>query len=310
MNTNPSSQNKKVFKDVPNARQIYNVLSDPGSVKIITTAYTGLKVDSSNLVANLSKRQYYLRLSRLIDLGLVEKHGKHVYKTTSFGALIYKAHVKAMEKMLQSYWQLRAIDLLKDRMDFPPSQKESMIEDLLAGSQLAGITNDTYLSGFKILKDFDRLIVEVMRVLDNAKDEIYFASRYHDPHVSELTFRKFSNGVRLHIIDGTPSQISVENRINAILRTVPNRDLYNSIHSMIRSSRFELFSLETLPTSFLVVDSKQCIYETVNYINPQEFTTAVASYDDRYLAERYIKYFELLRRNAKTPRLIQAARSS
>jgi hypothetical protein len=79
---------------------------------------------------------------------------------------------------------------------------------------------------------------------------------------------------------------------------------------MIKSPRFELFRLETLPTSFVVVDGRRCVYETVNHTNPEEFTIAVASYDDSYLAERYIKYFGLLRRNADTPTLIQTARTS
>jgi hypothetical protein len=155
--------------------------------------------------------------------------------------------------MLQSYWQLRAIDLLKERIDFPAHQKDAMIRDLILGSQLNDVTNDTYLSGFKVLKDFDRLTIEVMRVLDNAEKEIYFASRYHDPHVSELFLKKFLEGIRVHILDGTPTQISMENRINAILRTPRNRDIYNSVQSMIKSTRFELLRLETLPrqiTSF------------------------------------------------------------
>ena len=294
---------------VPDAKQIYMVLSDPSSIKLIAAAYTGLKTNTSSVAINLTKRQYYLRLRRLIKLGLVEKRQRYEYKTTSFGSLIYEGQVRTLEKILNNYWQLHAIDLLKGKVEFPLQHKQSIIENLLGGSQLNSITNDTYLRGFKVIKDFQSLIIEVMRVLDNAENEIYFASRYHDPHVSDLVFRKFNDGVKLHILDGTPSEISIRNRINAILRTAPNRDLYNTIQNMIRSPRFELFRLETLPTSFLVVDGKQCVYETVNYANPQEFTIAAANFDDEYLAERYVKYFELLRKNASTPKIVQTARS-
>lgn len=47
-----------------------------------------------------------------------------------------------------------------------------------------------------------------MTLLDNAQKEVYFASRYHNPHVSNLTFKKFSEGIALHILDGNPGSIN------------------------------------------------------------------------------------------------------
>jgi hypothetical protein len=311
MNRKTGSNNKQSgIKETPNASQILTVLSDHASVKLLATAYSGLKADSSNLVGNLSLRQYYPRLRRLTELGLVEKRGRYMYRTTSLGSLVYKSHIRTLDKILNSYWQLRAIDLLKERTDFPSTQKEAIINDLLSTSNLTDITNDTYLSGFKIVKDFEHLIIEVMRVLDNAEKEIYFASRYHDSHVSNIAFKKFSIGVTLHILDATPAQISLENRINAILRTAPNQQMYEIVQAMITSPRFELFRLSSLPTSFLVIDGRQVVYETVSYANPEEFTVAIANYDDPYLAERYIKYFNLLVQDADIPRFIQSARTS
>ena len=77
---------------------------------------------------------------------------------------------------------------------------------------------------------------------------------------------------------------------------------------MITSPRFELFRLSSLPNSFLVIDGRQVVYDTVSYANPEEFM--VANYDDPYLAERYIKYFNLLVQDAEIPRFIQSARTS
>jgi hypothetical protein len=114
----------------------------------------------------------------------------------------------------------------------------------------------------------------------------------------------------MHILDGNPGAITLENRINAVIRSPPDRKTYETVQGMIRSPRFELFKLETLPTSFLVVDGKQVLYETVSYENPEEFIIAIANYDDNYLAEKYIKYFNLLKHNAITPMIIQTARAS
>lgn len=128
-------------------------------------------------------------------------------------------------------------------------------------------------------------------------------------HVSNIVFKKFSSEVTLHILDATPAQISLENRINAI-RTSPNQQMYEMIQNMIRSPRFELFRLSSLPTSFLVIDGMQMVYEIVSYAKPEEFTVAIANYDDPYLAERYIKYFNLLVQDAHVPKFIQSARAS
>jgi hypothetical protein len=302
---------------VPESSQLFAMLSDRGSVNLLKAAYTGLKANSSNFVGNLSKRQFYTRLKRLCDLGLVEKRGvgtrgtgKPMYRTTSLGSIIYNGHIQTMEQALSNYWELRAIDILRTNPNFPPAQKDAIINQLVqSNDSLNRILNSTHLSSFSVIKDFDRLIIEVMRVLDNAQKDVYFASRYHDTHVSRKLFEKFSNGVSLHVIDSTPEEISLEKRINAIIRTAPNKDTFDMIDKMIHapSSKFELLRLPDLPVSFIVIDELQVVYETINHTNPQQFTTALACYDDAYLAQQFIKYFKILSEKAHVPQIIQTA---
>jgi hypothetical protein len=75
------------------------------------------------------------------------------------------------------------------------------------------------------------------------------------------------------------------------------------------SNRFELLRVSDLPVSFIVVDELQVVYETVNHTNPQQFTSALAFYDDAYLAQQFINYFKILSEKAQIPRLIQTAES-
>jgi hypothetical protein len=49
------------------------------------------------------------------------------------------------------------------------------------------------------------------------------------------------------------------------------------------------------------------IYENINYGNPEEFTVAIARYDDPYLAEQFIKYWQLLSKDAMVPKLLENA---
>lgn len=304
---------------VPDSLELFSLLSDRGSVNLLKAAYTGLKTNSSNFVGNLSKRQFYTRLRRLCDLGLIEKRyvevsggGKSMYRTTSLGSIIYNGHIETMEQALSNYWELKAIDILKTNPNFPPVQKDAIINQLVqSNDSLNRMLNSTHLSSFSVLKDFNHLIIEVMRVLDNAQKNIYFASRYHDPHVSSKLFESFSKGVGVHIIDGTPEQISLEKRINAIVRKAPNQDTSKMIDRMIHApaNKFELLRVSDLPVSFIVVDELQVVYETVNHTNPQQFTSALAFYDDAYLAQQFIKYFKILSEKAQMPRIIQTAES-
>jgi hypothetical protein len=301
--------------------QIFTVLSDKTSVNLMKTAYAG-RLTSSNYVGKLSKKQFYTKLKRLCNTGLVEKREDAYYRTTTLGSLVYNGHVKTLEDALTNFWQLKAIDILKKREDFPSDRKESIIDEIVKGSSLKNFINSTHLTGFAIIKDFNRLVIEVMRMFEDAKKEIYFASRYHDPHVSKKMFDKVEKGVTVHFLDGNPPQISVESRLNAVLRTPPNEETYKDVNRLIRSHCFELKSLE--PTtiasngsntlipkfnSFLVIDGTQVIYENINYGNPEEFTVAIARYDDPYLAEQFISYWKLLSKDAVVPKLLETVRA-
>ena len=93
------------LRTVPDSFELFSLLSDRGSVNLLKAAYTGLKTNSSNFVGNLSKRQFYTRLRRLCDFGLIEKRdlgvtgsGKSMYRTTSLGSIIYNGHIETMEQ--------------------------------------------------------------------------------------------------------------------------------------------------------------------------------------------------------------------
>ncbi|MDQ6667647.1 MAG: hypothetical protein M3Y53_05400 [Thermoproteota archaeon] len=301
--------------------QIFTVLSDNTSVNLMKTAYAG-RLTASNYVGKLSKKQFYTKLKRLCNTGLVEKREDAYYRTTTLGSLVYNGHVKTLEDALLNFWQLKAIDILKTREDFPADRKESIIDEIVKGSNLKNLINSTHLTGFAIIKDFNRLVIEVIRMLEDAKREVYFASRYHDPHVSKKMFDKVEKGVTVHFLDGNPQQISVESRLNAILRTPPNEEIYKKVNRLIRSHCFELKSLEpttiasngnntVIPkfNSFLVIDGNQVLYENINYGNPEEFTVAIARYDDTYLAEQFINYWKLLSKDAVVPKLLETARA-
>lgn len=283
--------------------QVFSILADRISLSILKRAYSGTKMSYTD--TKVSKKQFYVRLRRLRDIGLVEKRDS-VYRTTTFGSLIYNSHVKTIEEALDNYWKLKAIDVLKAREDFPVHQKDSVINEIISSSNLKHMVNATHLSGFNVVKNYNYLVNEVMKLLENAQKQIFLASRYHDPFVSQKLIEKFGKGVEVHILDGNPPNINMESRINAILKVPPSKEIYNIVSSLIKSPNFNLYIKKQLSQSFVVVDGHQCMYETVNYSNPEEFTMALAHYDDPYLAQRLISYFEILTRDAERPKFVTA----
>ena len=288
------------------AEDVFAILGDSQSVEILDAASIGLQ-SSSNGIGNQTKKQYYVRLKRLVDIGIIEKR-QSIYKLTSFGSIVYENHLKTMNKIMPNYWQIKSFDILKSRNDFPFEQKEKIINEYVETTGLKGVINTTQLSSFSVAKRFDDLIIEVLKVLDNAEKEVYFSTRYHDPHISTKVFEKIGKGVTIHILDGNPEQITVESRLAAIIRTPPNRETAELVKKIVKSPRFDLKRLPDLPQSFMVVDGIQVVYDTVNFINPEQFTIAISKYDDAYMAQQFIEYFKLLSKDARTPKILEEMR--
>jgi len=286
--------------------QVFSVLADRHSLNIMKMAYSGFKASATTYHGSLSKKQFYVRLKRLRDIGFIEKRDT-VYRTTSFGSIVYNGHIRTLEEILGNYWNLKAVDVLKSRQDFPLQQKERVIDEIIQNCNLKNIVNGTHLSGFSVIKDYNRLVVEVTKLLEGAQKEVYLATRYHDPHFSKLLFAKVADGVTLHMLDSLPDQISVENRLNAVLRTPPNKETFDMVNSIIGSSRFDLKRAKVL-ASFMVVDGTTVVYETTNYANPEQFTLAISHYDDPYLAQRFISYYQMLAKDATVPQLLASVR--
>jgi predicted transcriptional regulator len=71
----------------------------------------------------LTRKQYYSRMSDLIDAGLIiRKHRK--YFLTSFGKIVYEAQM-IIGRGIQNYWKLRAIDSIGS----PPNSPRLLAEE-------------------------------------------------------------------------------------------------------------------------------------------------------------------------------------
>lgn len=77
----------------------------------------------------LTRNQYYSRISRLIKIGLVKKENGR-YTLTSFGKVIYDFQ-KTIELALENFWKLKAIDSLQATDSTLSKEEQTRVLDVL-----------------------------------------------------------------------------------------------------------------------------------------------------------------------------------
>lgn len=116
---------------------ILSAISDDRSLVLFKTIVLA-SGDSSILTSrlNLTRKQYYSRLSDLINAGLVRRmNGK--YFVTSFGKVIYKAQ-ELIEMAVQYSSKLQAIDSVESPK-FPAAELSKIIDTLISNSEIKEI---------------------------------------------------------------------------------------------------------------------------------------------------------------------------
>jgi predicted transcriptional regulator len=116
--------------DILNALADYNAL-----VLFRTIAATR---DGSNILIskmNLSRKQYYSRMSRLMNACLVKRqNGKYIL--TSLGKVIHEAEKSIETALVDDYWKLKTIDSLETCEDLPMEELHKIIESLIKDQKI------------------------------------------------------------------------------------------------------------------------------------------------------------------------------
>jgi predicted transcriptional regulator len=88
---------------------------------------------------NLSRKQYYTRLSEMVDVGIIRKYHSN-YTLTSFGKMVYDA-LGVIELGLTNYWKLKALDSLEftKTAKVPHEERERILESLIDNMKIKEI---------------------------------------------------------------------------------------------------------------------------------------------------------------------------
>jgi predicted transcriptional regulator len=120
------------------ADKVIAAISDKESLELFRIiAINTEDSDGLRTKTNLTRKQYYSRLSRMTKAGLVKrKKGKH--SLTAFGKVIYDAQA-IIEKAVNNYWRLKAIDSLEVSNDLPEEDRIKLIDSLLDNNYMKEI---------------------------------------------------------------------------------------------------------------------------------------------------------------------------
>lgn len=120
---------------------VFNVLralSDPKVLAIFNTiALSDVGREFLLTHLNLSAREYYYRVSRLLRTGVItRKNGK--YSVTAFGLLVYHAQ-NLIGLALNSYWKLSAVDSLQSSHTIPRLEYNKIVSNLVSDDRIKEI---------------------------------------------------------------------------------------------------------------------------------------------------------------------------
>ncbi|MGC2426373.1 MAG: hypothetical protein WA421_05010 [Nitrososphaeraceae archaeon] len=99
--------------------------------------------DNENIITNLrlTRKQYYSRLSELINSGLIHRKKGRYYLTT-FGKIVYDAlmHIQLkIEYAIDNIWKLKAIDSLEVYEKTSKEELERIIDALLDNNEIKDV---------------------------------------------------------------------------------------------------------------------------------------------------------------------------
>jgi predicted transcriptional regulator len=101
-------------------------------------------------IMNLTKKQYYSRVSGLLKSGLIKRQ-KGEYSLTLFGRVVYDAQV-TIGQALNYYWKLKSIESIQNSIadkELPPTELLKIIDTLIDNHKI----KDNLMRGLLTFED-------------------------------------------------------------------------------------------------------------------------------------------------------------
>jgi hypothetical protein len=120
---------------------IANILSaiadDKSLVLFNTIAIAGGDSDILNTRLDVTRKQYYSRISALMKTGLISRKDRQ-YMLTSLGKIVYDAQL-IIGRATNTIWKLKAIDSIETEHKLPAEERNKIINTLIDNQDIIKI---------------------------------------------------------------------------------------------------------------------------------------------------------------------------
>jgi predicted transcriptional regulator len=126
----------------PKMAKILAALSNDASHELFKIVAAG-KISTYDLKTQmkLTKKQYYSRLHRLIQSGLIRRKDS-LYCLTTFGKIFYDSQI-VVENALDNFWKMKAMDSLELAEGIHPDERKELLETLMKNNDVKAILSGT-----------------------------------------------------------------------------------------------------------------------------------------------------------------------
>jgi predicted transcriptional regulator len=113
-------------------RDIFNAIADEKALALFDAIAVSVDSDSKILITKvrLSRKEYYMRISRLVKAGLASRQ-TGTYSLTMLGQIVYQAQL-AIDHAVDISPKLKAVDMLKNSSNIPEGERNKVINFLLS----------------------------------------------------------------------------------------------------------------------------------------------------------------------------------
>lgn len=116
---------------------LLKVICDDKSLCIFNTIGLATNHDSDILIRNigLSRKQFYMRVSKMIEVGLVVRYGRR-YNLTTLGKIVYHVQL-VIGNALKDHWKLKALDVLNvSEGSIPVAEHKKIVDSIIDNEKI------------------------------------------------------------------------------------------------------------------------------------------------------------------------------
>jgi len=252
-----TSGGRQQAKYQSNAILMFSTLSNEDALRIFELAAEGIDANKEVLEKHhFSKKRYYVRLRKLVEIGLVSKYNG-VYKHTPFGSIVYENQVASLKRILAKKGSFEVLGDLQRRNGSDEAFQSAILD--LSQQVLKDVKTTIDLSSMgpvRLTKTWGEFTLQIASIADLARSEVTIATRSIDFTMASAALKAAGIGCNVNIIHSRIREFSDPKEMN-----VKSRDEVLDVMNALRTHPNVRLRRSGILYSFFVIDKSNVVIE-------------------------------------------------